>query len=196
MVVSAALLLGSRGAGGTSLADVLERSKAPRGSIYHHFPAGKRELVEDAMRWTDDQVLRHQRRCTARTPAGVVDHFVDFFRQSLVASRCESGCPVAGVIIDTYASEGRLQRTGRAIFRSWVRLLAKQLEAAGTPPRRAPALASMTLASVEGALILCRAEGDVRPLENVAEQLRLLVTPHPRRARSKEQSHDRTELAA
>ena len=181
MVVSAAALLGARGAGGTSLADVLERSKAPRGSIYHHFPAGKRELIQDAMRWTTEQVLTYQRGCTARTPADVLEHFVDFFRQSMISSRCESGCPVAGVIIDTYASEDLLKRTGRSSFRSWVSLLAKQLEEVGTPPRRAQTLGLMTLASVEGALILCRAEGSVRPLDMVAEQLRLLATsPSPR----------------
>ena len=183
MVVSAASLLGSRGAGGTSLADVLERSQAPRGSIYHHFPSGKQELIRDAMRWTTEQVLRYQRRCNARTPADVVEHFVDFFRRSMVASRCESGCPVAGVIIDTYASADPLKRTGRSSFRSWARLLAKQLEDAGTPPKRAQDLGWMTLASVEGALIVCRAEGTVRPLEAVAEQLRLLATPHPRQPR-------------
>ncbi|HTT14491.1 MAG TPA: TetR/AcrR family transcriptional regulator [Thermoplasmata archaeon] len=183
MVVSAALLLGSRGAGETSLSDVLERSQAPRGSIYHHFPAGKRELLQEAMRWTTNQVLSYQRRCTARTPADVLEHFVDFFRQSMISSRCESGCPVAGVLIDTHDAADPLQRTGRSSFRSWARLLAKQLEEAGTPPRRAPTLGWMTLASVEGALILCRAEGSVRPLEIVAEQLRLLATPHPRRSR-------------
>jgi len=185
MVVSAALLLGSRGAGGTSLSDVLERSRAPRGSIYHHFPGGKRELIQDAIRWTSEQVLRYQRRCTARTPADVLEHFVDFFRQSMISSRCESGCPVAGVIIDTYGSADPLKRTGRSSFRSWVRLLTKQLEEAGTPHTRAQTLGLMTLASVEGALILCRAEGSVRPLEMVAEQLHLLATPHSRRSRKK-----------
>jgi TetR/AcrR family transcriptional regulator, lmrAB and yxaGH operons repressor len=185
MVITAASLLGSRGAGGTSLADILERSKAPRGSIYHHFPGGKRELVQDAMRWTSEQVLGYQRRCTARTPADVLEHFVDFFRRSMVSSRCEAGCPVAGVITDAYASDARVKQTGRASFRSWASLLAKQLESVGTPPKRARNLAAMTLASVEGALILCRAEGNIRPLELVAEQLRLLAssssTRRPRR---------------
>ncbi|MGC2360638.1 MAG: TetR/AcrR family transcriptional regulator [Thermoplasmata archaeon] len=175
MVVTAASLLGSRGAGGVSLTDILEGSKAPRGSIYHHFPGGKRELVEDAMRWTSEQVLGYQRRCTGRTPADVLEHFVDFFRQSMISSGCAAGCPVAGVILDTYGSKGSLKQAGRASFRAWVTLLAKQLEAAGTPRGKAPDLAAMALASVEGALILCRAEGNIRPLELVAEQLRFLA---------------------
>ena len=51
MVATAAALLGSRGVRATSFSEVLARSRAPRGSIYHHFPGGKKELMRDAMDW-------------------------------------------------------------------------------------------------------------------------------------------------
>ena len=44
MIESAATLLAMRGVQGTAFSDVLERSGAPRGSIYHHFPSGKDQL--------------------------------------------------------------------------------------------------------------------------------------------------------
>jgi hypothetical protein len=60
-------------------------------------------------------------------------------------------------------------------FRSWRRLLTEQLEAVGVPPGRSQSIALTTVAGMEGALILCRAEGGVSPLETVAtELLRLL----------------------
>ena len=34
---------------GTSFAEVLERSGAPRGSVYHHFPEGKDQLIGEAL---------------------------------------------------------------------------------------------------------------------------------------------------
>src|SRR5689334_8372372 len=40
-----AILLGKKGLQGTSFSEVLEASGAPRGSLYHHFPGGKAELV-------------------------------------------------------------------------------------------------------------------------------------------------------
>ena len=40
MVRAAIELFGERGYAATSFADILERSAAPRGSIYHHFPGG------------------------------------------------------------------------------------------------------------------------------------------------------------
>ena len=69
MVRSAAALFGSRGLTATSFSDVLAVSGAPRGSIYHHFPGGKKQLAQDAIGWTSEQVLGHLRACPADTPA-------------------------------------------------------------------------------------------------------------------------------
>jgi TetR/AcrR family transcriptional regulator, lmrAB and yxaGH operons repressor len=175
MVMSAASLIGSHGVGATSLTQVLEASHAPRGSIYHHFPAGKKELVGEAMRWTSKQVLTYQRRCTSTNAAGVLEHFVNFFRPAVVSSHCQAGCPIAGVVVDTYSEEVKLIEICRASFRAWTGLLTSQLIAVGVTSRRARALATTTLASVEGALILCRAEKKVEPLDLVASQLRQLA---------------------
>lgn len=49
MVESAVELLARRGLLATSFSEVLERSGAPRGSVYHHFPGGKDELVGSAL---------------------------------------------------------------------------------------------------------------------------------------------------
>ena len=61
MIESAAILIGARGVNATSFADVIEASGAPRGSIYHHFPEGKAQLVEEAVRWVGEQVAEYQR---------------------------------------------------------------------------------------------------------------------------------------
>jgi TetR/AcrR family transcriptional regulator, lmrAB and yxaGH operons repressor len=176
MVVSAASLIGTRGIRATSLSDVREASRAPRGSIYHHFPAGKGERVGEAMRWTSEQVMAHQRSCKATTPGGMLEHFVSLFRQAVVSSHCEAGCPIAGVVVDIYSAGDPLLQIGRASFRAWSRLLTRQLVATGVDSRSAPYLATTILAAVEGALILCRAEQSVAPLETVELQLRQLVT--------------------
>ena len=51
MIVSAALLIREHGVEATSFSAVLAHSGAPRGSIYHHFPGGKAQLVEEATRY-------------------------------------------------------------------------------------------------------------------------------------------------
>src|SRR2546428_12940498 len=80
MVRSAASLIRTRGVNATSFSEVLAESGAPRGSIYHHFPNGKEQLAGDAIRWTSEWVLAHQRACRATTPAGGLDRFLDMGR--------------------------------------------------------------------------------------------------------------------
>ena len=175
MVRSAASLISSRGVSATSFSDVLADSGAPRGSIYHHFPLGKTQLAEEAIRWTAERVLTHQRKCAATTAEGVMKYFIDIWRYTVRSSNAASGCVAAGVALDTVASESGLLQVVREAFRSWVALLASQFEAAGVPAPRATPLALMALASMEGALILCRAEGSSQPLDTVAEELMRLV---------------------
>jgi len=177
MVRSAASLIGTHGATATSFADVLADSGAPRGSIYHHFPDGKRQLTEEAVRLTAAAVLERQGACAASTPAGVLEWFIDLWRQVVVVSAGRAGCAIAGVAVDTAADDAEVLAVVRAAFGSWMELLAAQLVSTGLPPDRASAVATVTLATMEGALILCRAEGGVGPLEVAgAELLRLVAT--------------------
>src|SRR6266851_5550844 len=125
MVRSAAALISSRGVSATSFSDVLAHSGAPRGSIYHHFPDGKKQLAEDAIRWTSERVLAYVRACPATTATDVLGSFIDLWRQVVVSSEGSSGCVVAGVALDTVAGEGDLIGVVRATFRSWIALLAE-----------------------------------------------------------------------
>jgi TetR/AcrR family transcriptional repressor of lmrAB and yxaGH operons len=175
MVRSAAALIRTRGATATSFSEVLADSGAPRGSIYHHFPNGKQQLEADAIRWTSDRVLARQRECPATTGVGVLECFIDMWRQTVLASNGAAGCVVAGVAIDTDAGEPGMIDIVRETFRSWTALLTKQLEEVGVPQGRAQPIALASVAGMEGALILCRAEGGPGPLETVATELLRLV---------------------
>jgi TetR/AcrR family transcriptional regulator, lmrAB and yxaGH operons repressor len=106
----------------------------------------------------------------------------------VVTSGATAGCVVAGVAIDTGPDETGVMDVVRATFRSWAAALAEQLEAAGVASQRATPIAVATLAAMEGALILCRAEGNVKPLDAVAKELMRLL-PSERRRRRKRPVH-------
>jgi TetR/AcrR family transcriptional repressor of lmrAB and yxaGH operons len=181
MVRSAASLIRSRGLNATSFSEVLADSGAPRGSIYHHFPEGKGQLAEDAIKWTSERVLAHLRAGASATAPDVLKRFIAMWRQVVVSSAGTAGCVVAGVAIDTDATEAGQIDVVRSTFRSWVKLLAEQLEAVGVPSARAAPIALATVAGMEGALILCRAEGNAKPLDTVAEELMRLLPPETSR---------------
>lgn len=174
MVQSAAALIGSQGLNATSFSEVLASSGSPRGSIYFHFPGGKRELAKDAIRLTSEQVLAHMRACSPSSASEVLQHFIALFRHVVEATDGAAGCAVAGVTIDVPASDDELLIEARKAFHSWVALLAEQLEAAGVDQERARGIAVIAVAGVEGALILCRVERGSAPLDAVANQLGFL----------------------
>jgi AcrR family transcriptional regulator len=174
MVRSAASLISSKGVSATSFSDVVADSGAPRGSIYHHFPGGKDQLATEAVRWTSDRVVAYLRAGTETTPAAVLTRFIQLWRQVVTTSNGASGCVVAGVALDTGAGDGLIE-VARETFRSWEEVLAEQLERVGIPRRRATTIAIATLAGMEGALILCRAEGSVQPLDDIGEELLRLL---------------------
>src|SRR4030081_1118305 len=144
MVRSAASLIRSRGVSATSLTDVLSDSGAPRGSIYHHFPDGKRQLAEDAISWTSERVLAHLRAGKPTTPSDVLERFIGMWRQVVVTSGATAGCVVAGVAIDTGPDETALMAVVRAAFRSWATALAEELAAVGVASQRAMPIALAT----------------------------------------------------
>ena len=176
MVQAAATLIGARGVSGTSFTDVIEASGAPRGSIYHYFVDGKRQLVAEAIELTSEQVQAHQRGCDATTPSGVIEHFVDLWRQIVTSSGAHAGCPLAALASDPYADEPLLAAAVERGFEAWTALLTDQLGSAGMSGSDAVAVATTTVAAMEGALILCRARGNVAPLDAIATQLHQLVT--------------------
>jgi TetR/AcrR family transcriptional repressor of lmrAB and yxaGH operons len=105
----------------------------------------------------------------------VLRHFTSLFRQVVVASGGSAGCAVAGVTIDVADDEDDLLVVARDAFQSWVSLLAAQLEGTGVPTTRAYGVAVISIASVEGGLILCRAERSDEPLRVVEEELLALL---------------------
>ncbi|WP_183094536.1 helix-turn-helix domain-containing protein, partial [Nocardioides stalactiti] len=50
MIYGAALMLGARGAAALSLRDLAKEAGVPIGSTYHHFPGGRQQLIEEAVR--------------------------------------------------------------------------------------------------------------------------------------------------
>ena len=176
MIASAVVLLREQGLTATSFTDVLEHSGAPRGSIYHHFPQGKDQLVEEAVRTAGDVVAGVLGRA-ARTddPLVALRTFIAAWRDGLEASRFRAGCPVVAVAVEAHAGRPALTEAAAAAFAAWHDALLELLRRSGIPPARARRLAHMTVASVEGAVVLCRAHRDTQPLDDVEKELVALL---------------------
>ena len=172
MIRAAVALFAERGYSATSFNDIIERSGAPRGSIYHHFPGGKSELAADALRWTSERVRRGLAAASAQgTSADAVRVFVTTLGEALRASDYHAGCAVAGVVLDTTADDEPLLKHGAAAFDIWRQALAEIFRRDGATQVQARRLAVFVVAAAEGALLLARAERGIQPLTDVEHEL-------------------------
>jgi TetR/AcrR family transcriptional regulator, lmrAB and yxaGH operons repressor len=171
MIESATVLMRERGIAVTSFSEVLAHSGAPRGSIYHHFPGGKAEMIEAATRYAGEYVAAGMTRALEqKDPLAAVEAFGTFWRKLLRASDFGAGCPVVAAALEGERSPGVREAAGAA-FARWEAQLADGLESAGVAAGRASALATLVVAGIEGAVVLARAEQSMAPLEHVTAEL-------------------------
>ena len=169
MVASAADLLARRGLQATSFSEVLEHSGAPRGSVYHHFPRGKEQLVVSAMDLAGDRAIELLGRKAGEPSEAIAAWFLHIWREVLIRSSFDAGCAVLAVTVAADSAELRQHAAG--IFRAWRGRLAELLETGGLRRPDAERIAATLIASTEGAVALARAEQSLEPFDLVAEQL-------------------------
>src|SRR5258706_16346150 len=128
MVLSALYLIAERGVPGTSIADVLARRGAPRGSVYHHFPGGKDQIVDAAMEYMATHGRVPLLALRGSDVAGIVTGFTNLWRGVLTTSDFAAGCATAGGTVSGEAQTARA--AARKGFSGWVADLTELLEAA------------------------------------------------------------------
>lgn len=170
MIRAAWILIAERGLEGMSTREVLARTGAPRGSVYHHFPRGRTELVELALEhaqgWMHDQVVA----INPGTPAEVIDGFLDIWRRILDATDYRAGCAAVGVIAG--AQDPDLIARSAAAFNDAIAVLTDKFVLAGLSSTGAPGRATALVCAAEGAVLLARAQRSRRPLDDVADDLK------------------------
>ena len=169
MIEGATQLLARRGLQATSFAEVLEHTGTPRGSVYHHFPEGKDQMVGEAVDLAGAFLVGLLERRAGASALAITEHFLAIWRGVLTQSKCESGCAVLAVAVAT-DSPALLNRAAE-VFRLWRGRLAELLEQGGLAKRDARRFATVLIASAEGAVVMSRAEQDIEPFEMVAGQL-------------------------
>lgn len=175
MVRAAARLFQERGYAATSFQDVIARSGAPRGSIYHYFPGGKEQLAAEALQWYAGRMREKLAEAQARDSVAAIEGFLHASREAMRRSDFRAGCPIAAVALDLAPEDERLQAVVESAFRDWQRVLVKALHRDGLAEPEAIRLASFVIAAVEGALLLARVERSLHPIDDITAELMAYV---------------------
>jgi AcrR family transcriptional regulator len=175
MIQSAAFLMREHGVEATSFSAVIDHSGAPRGSIYHHFPGGKAQLVAEATRYGGDFIAAGLVAALAQDdPAAAIRRFTAFWQTILTDGDFAAGCPIVAAALDPDRASAARDEAGAAFMR-WEDILAEGFESHGAPSDRARSLATLVIAAIEGAVVLARGRRSIDPLERVAGELERIV---------------------
>jgi TetR/AcrR family transcriptional repressor of lmrAB and yxaGH operons len=162
---------------GTGLNQVLAESRAPKGSLYFHFPGGKEQLAAEATARSGQELARTLASAALGAPdardgvTAVGEHFV----RVLEESGFRKGCPVATVALETAADSEPIRAACDETYTSWQQGIAAAMRGWGVPDGKADALAALVLSSLQGALLLARVRRDATVIRTITRQLADLV---------------------
>tara|TARA_R110002072_G_scaffold36301_6_gene107050 strand:- start:5691 stop:6260 length:570 start_codon:yes stop_codon:yes gene_type:complete len=178
LIESAVTLFRTQGFAGTGLSEILKKSGAPKGSLYHYFPKGKEELAAEALKVAGRVVEKTLLELATKhkQPEKLVKTYCQMLGQWMEASNFRSGCPITTTVLETVPQSETISKVSLAIFDSWKAVIANALIESGMTKAEAKKKADFTITAIGGALIQSRVQQSTLPLDNTASQLKLLFT--------------------
>ncbi|MCB8945249.1 MAG: TetR/AcrR family transcriptional regulator [Ardenticatenaceae bacterium] len=161
----------------TGLNQILAESGAPKGSLYHYFPDGKDELVEEAVNHTSGIIAARLQAGMAAfaTAQEAIPAFLRDLAHYVELSGFQTGGPITAVALEAASTNERLNAACNQAYQSWRAIIEQKLLADGCEAGRAKRLAMMVIALIEGAIILSRSDRSTAPLLAAAAELEILL---------------------
>ncbi len=159
------------GVAGTSVSGILDDSGLARRTLYLNFPNGKPELVaaatETASRAT---ISAFDTMLSEPDPIRLVETFVDTWADNLDSTDFSAGCPIVAAALGRQEAPDAADAAGAA-FAQWVRVVTRIGEDSGLGREAAEEMATMIVATVEGAVVMSIAERSSAPLRQAGRGL-------------------------
>lgn len=141
-----------------------------KSSLYHHFPEGKAQMVQEVIelraQWMRQHVFEPLR--DSRPPNTRIDEMLDF-----ADKHYQHGLAVCLLGTLALSENSKLYRDSlSAVFSEWIDALATPLIDAGMRRGDAVRLAEMSILTIQGALLMTKALGTNRPFVHALKQIR------------------------
>lgn len=175
MLIGAVEVLRERGASGVTVDEVLARSDAPRGSVYHHFPNGRTQIVVEAVDYAGAAIDSVIETALQRGSLATIDAFTRWWITLMEQTDFNAGCPVMGAAVGAGPEDTELAAAASRWFTKWTAGMEKALIREGIPRGRAKRLATLALTSIEGAIVVSKSTASTTPLKQTASELKTLL---------------------
>jgi TetR/AcrR family transcriptional repressor of nem operon len=175
IVESAAPIFNKKGYEGSSLNDLMEATGLKKGGIYRHF-SSKEELAAESFDYTCDAAWNARLLHVDEKTNGVdkLKQFIANFIDSRPA--VSGGCPILNTAVDSDDGNPILRARVTKALRRWLKRLEIIVEHAKDrgeirPGAEAETVATLIIASLEGALMMSRVQRKDEALRRVQKHL-------------------------
>jgi len=171
MLTAAEGLMREQGLAGAGIHQIVKRSRAPIGSVYHHFPGGKTQYASEALQIHGERA-RALLVAAFRSNKPIEQRLRTFFRGAAKVFEqqgARKGCAIGAVTLDLGPRDETLREVCGNVFASWIDDIALLLPWRSARKRASFALAIVT--ALEGAFILGRAQRSGEPFIAAGEWL-------------------------
>jgi len=158
MIEAAIGLMRRSGYSGVGINEVLAESGVPKGSMYHYFPEGKRQVAAEALTTYARRVVDFIDESLSRgtTPAEKMGHLFEAFEKRLERFEYRQSCAAGCVSLDLDEGLDTVRIAVETAFSDYIEVITRHL--AFRNRRRARSFAGFVLTAIEGAYVRGRAE--------------------------------------
>jgi AcrR family transcriptional regulator len=169
VIEAAATMLALHGLRGISIREVIKFSGTPLGSTYHNFPGGKHQIVTEAILWAGAQASAQLRACLDKDEKNGMIFFLTQWRERLTNSKFRHGCPIVAAAIEAPQEDEaeKIKVAVSQVFGDWQQIIANHLTKQGHSSASAQTIALSIIASLEGAVVMCRGYQNILPFDAV-----------------------------
>ncbi|PKN91032.1 MAG: TetR/AcrR family transcriptional regulator [Chloroflexi bacterium HGW-Chloroflexi-6] len=176
-LLTASALMEKQGYCGTGLNEILEKSGAPKGSLYYYFPDGKEQIASEvALRAGKIISGRIQERTRDQPEAGKAIHeFLYTVALRMEETEFHTGSTITMVAMESVAQSQRINQACREAYGMIIDAFKGVLLNRGMEEAKAVGIAEMIVAAVEGGIMLSRTYQSADYLRRVADHIRQML---------------------
>lgn len=173
----ATALFQQKGYIGVGLNEILKAGNLSKGSLYHHFPNGKEELLIACLKTLNDSITQdveeifHLHWATGDALNAMVDRLINHFE----TDGTFTGYTFSSIVSEMALLSDSIRDACNELYFKLEDVYQKKLMENGVPSEEASALALIITATVEGGMMLCLAQKSSEPLRTIAKGLPTLI---------------------
>ena len=182
-------LLEKQGYPATGLNEIVKESGAPKGSLYYYFPDGKEQIVSEAVLFSGKILVERLQTELAKhsDPIQAIYEYIMRLAGKVEEMQFAAGNPLTIVAIEAAGSSERISQACREVYSQLQAAFQEKMVSAGMAVSEADERARLTLASLEGGILLSRVYRTADPLRALAGHLRdMLQNSNPPQTESAE----------